>query len=90
MALKVLPKDPSAVLDYTFDWSPWLDVGETISTHTATVVGATRDSSTNSTTAVTVWVSAGTAGTTATVTCRVVTSANRTDERTLNLRITDR
>jgi hypothetical protein len=90
MALKTLSKDSNAVLDYTFDWSPWLEVGETIASHVATVVGATKDSSANSTTAVTVWVSAGTVDTTATVACKIVTSAARTDERTINLRITNR
>jgi hypothetical protein len=90
MVLKTLAKDPNAILDYTFDWDPWLDVGETISSHTATVVGAVKDSSANSTTAVTIWVSGGTADTTATVACRIVTSAARTDERTIALRIQDR
>jgi hypothetical protein len=90
MALRTFPKDVSAVLDYTFNWSPWLDVGETISSHVATVTGATKDSSANSTTAVTIWVSGGTVDTTATVACKIVTSLNRTDERTINLRITNR
>ena len=82
-------KDPDAVLDYEFDWSAWLGA-DTIVSHTATVTGATRDSSANSTTAVTVWVSAGTAGTTATVACRIVTTAGRTDERTITLNIRQR
>ena len=83
-------KDPDAILDYDFDWSAWLANAETISSHTATVTGATKDSSSNSTTAVVVWVSAGTVGTEATVACKIVTSAGRTDERTITLRIQNR
>ena len=83
-------KDPEAVLDYEFDWSAWLANGETISSHTATVTGATKDSSSNSTTAVVVWVSGGTVDTEATVACRIVTSASRTDERTITLRVRHR
>ena len=90
MALKTFPKDVSAVLDYEFDWAPWLEVGETIASHVATVTGAVKDSSANSTTAVTIWVSGVTVDTTATVACKIVTSAARTDERTINLRITNR
>ena len=39
-------KDPSAVLDYAFDWTGWLAAGETITSHTVTVpTGLTLDSS---------------------------------------------
>ena len=90
MSNKMWLKDPDAVLDYEFDWSAWLAVGETIASHTVTVDGVTLDSTTTSTTAVVAWVSAGAAGTTATVACRIVTSEARTDERTITLRITQR
>ena len=90
MALKTLAKDSNAVLDYTFDWSLWLANGETISSAVTTVTGATKDSASNSTTAVTVWVSGGTVDTSATVACRITASASRTDERTITLRIQDR
>ena len=83
-------KDPDAVLDFTFDWSEWLADGETISSHTVTVSGVTRDSSTNTTTTVTAWISGGTVSAPATVACRVTTSAGRTDERTISLRISQR
>ena len=66
-------KDPSAVLDYKFDWkaltngsgtSDWLAAAETISTKTVTVSnGLTKDSDTltDTNTSVTVWLSARTA-----------------------------
>jgi len=87
---RLFVKDPDAVLDYEFDWSRWLQVGETITSHAATVTGAVRESSAQSTTSVTVWVSGGTDRTTATVACRIMTSAGRTDERTLALQIRHR
>lgn len=90
MAAKSFLKDPDAVLDYEFDWSAWLATGETISSHTVTVSGVTLDSTTSSTTSVVAWVSAGTAGTTATISCEITTSAARIDERTITLRIADR
>ena len=57
-------KDPSAVLDYAFDWSNWLGASETISSATVTVdAGLTKDSQSNTTTKVTVWLSGGTLAT---------------------------
>ena len=84
------PKDPDAVTDYTFDWSSWLASGETISSYTVTVDGVTLDSDSQTTTAVTAWLSAGTAGTLATVACKIVTSVSRTDERTAIVKIRER
>lgn len=95
-------KDPSAVLDYKFDWaaetnvsgaSDWLADGETISSKTVTASdGLTVDSSsiTDTNTSVTVWLSGGVANTDYTVTCQIVTSANRTDERSINIQCRDR
>lgn len=97
-------KDPSAVLDYVFDWaaltngregatSDWLDAGETISSHTITATsGITVASSslTDSNTSVTVWLSGGAAGNYYTVTCRIQTSAARTDERSIRIKVRER
>ena len=95
-------KDPSAVLDYTFDWaastngtgtSNWLASDETLSTITITATtGITVDSSslTDTNTSVTVWLSGGTAGTDYEIACKVTTSANRTDERTITIQVRDR
>ena len=84
-------KDPSAVLDYAFDWTGWLAAGETITDHTITAdTGITVNSSTESDGKVTVWLSGGTAGINYKVACLVETSAGRTDERTLWIRVVDR
>lgn len=95
-------KDPDAVLDWRWDWagstngtgrSDWLADGETISATTVTADdGLTVDSSTitDSSTSVTAWLSGGTAGTTYSVACRITTSAGRTDERTIRIRVEER
>jgi hypothetical protein len=83
-------KDPDAILDYRFDWSDWLD-GDTIVTAAATVTtGATLASQSNTTTAHTVWISGGTAGTRYTVTSRITTAAGRTDDRSIILHVLHR
>jgi hypothetical protein len=95
-------KDPDATLDYKFDWkaltngsgsSDWLQSGETISSHTIDAdSGITVDSSaqTDTNTSVTVWLSGGTAGTNYEVRCEIVTSAARTDERTMTIQVVER
>ncbi|NLD61161.1 hypothetical protein GX645_01745 [Candidatus Sumerlaeota bacterium] len=84
-------KDPSAVLDYVFDWNEWLATGETITDHTITAdTGITVDSSTEDAGKVTVWLSGGTAGINYKVACLITTSAGRTDERTIWIKVTDR
>lgn len=91
--MAVILKDPSAVLDYTHDWDDeYLLGGETISTSTWAVSpsGLTIDSESETTTTTTVWVSGGTAGKVYLLTNTVTTSASRTEQRTLTIRVEDR
>ena len=92
-------KDPSAVLDYVFDWTEWLATGETIAVDSETGeklititadTGITVDSSTEDDGKVTVWLSGGTAGINYKVACLITTSAGRTDERTIWIKVVDR
>jgi len=98
-------KDSDAVLDYKFDFAPltngqeganndWLESGETISTHTVSVLdaGITKDSDsiTDSNTSVTVWLSGGTVGNKYRVNCEIVTSSGRTDQRTMTIKVVNR
>ena len=95
-------KDDDAVLDWKFDWKSesngrgfedWLDTSETISSHTITAeTGITVDSSelADTNTSVIAWLSGGTAGTTYDVSCEIVTSAGRTDERTITISVVER
>ena len=88
--LSSFKKDPSAVLDYVWDWTAWLE-GDVISSHTVTPAdGITVNSSSSTGAAVTVWVSGGTAGQRYLVTCRIVTTGGRTDERTILFVVTQR
>jgi hypothetical protein len=84
-----LLKDPDANLDYTFDWTEWLD-GDSISSAEVTVTGGTKGATSNTSTAVTVWVSGGTVGQTITVACKITTSAGRIDERSVRLKVQER
>jgi len=84
-------KDSSAVLDYKWDWSAWLAAGETIASAAITVpAGIVKDSQTASTTAVTVWLSGGTAGTRYALTCHIVTNQGRADDRTIRVNVQER
>ena len=102
--MKIITKDPSAVLDYKFDWasltnsgrySDWLDTAasEIISSYTVTVpVGITKDSDdrTDANTSVTVWLSGGTEGEAYNIVCQIVTSTGRKDERTIRIPVMQR
>jgi hypothetical protein len=83
-------KDPSAVLDYTIDWSEWLDA-DNLSTATWTVdAGLTSVLESNTTKAATIWLSGGVVGTSYMVSVRIVTAAGRTDDRTFQINVVNR
>lgn len=85
--MKTFLKDPDATLDYKVDWSDWLGA-DTISTSSFTVPsGITEDTSTNSTTTATVWLSGGTVGERYKVINRIVTAGGRTADRTLYIKV---
>lgn len=84
-------KDPDAVLPWFFDWTEWLDDGETITDSEMTVsAGLVKDSDSHSATSATVWLSGGTAGTSYSVANRITTSMGKIDERTIVIRVTNR
>lgn len=87
-------KDPQARLDYAFDWSAgWLAAGETISSQTVVSSGngVTVDGSPGQASGiVTVWLTGGTVGTSAHVTCHITTSAGRQDDRTITIDVRER
>ena len=82
-------KDPDAVRPFRFDWSKYLaPTGDTIASATVTVeAGLTKDSQSNTTTTVTVWLSGGSADTTYTVACEITTAAGVVDERTITIEV---
>ncbi len=83
-------KDPNAVLDYSVDWSRWLD-GDTIATSVWTVPsGLTKVSDTSTTTKTTAWLSGGTADQSYTVTNRITTTGGRTEDRSFIVKVEER
>lgn len=83
-------KDPDAVLDYTINWSDWLD-GDTISTSDWTVpTGITKTTDSETSTTTTVWLSGGTVGTTYNMINRIVTDGGRTEDRTIAIMVSER
>jgi hypothetical protein len=86
-------KDPDSTIDITFDWSVWLDdIGSvTISDVTFTLNGVNSVGTFSDGIKTTVFVSGGTAGSAATVACKIttLTTPPRTDERTIYLDIGD-
>lgn len=87
-------KDPNATLDYTFDWTDFLaPIGDTIASVTWVLsTGLTKVSQSNTTTTATAFVSGGTVGDTATLTCRITTNSTppRVDDRSVFLKIVER
>lgn len=81
--------DPDATLDFSFDWTAWLEDDETISDHEIVADGVTVDSSDEDSGIVTVWLSDAQRGERLVV-CRVTTSEGRVDDRTLTLSVVDR
>ena len=86
-----LLKDPDAKLNYTLNWSKWLDTGDTISSATWLADTAiTIHSSSNTTTAATVILSGGKLAKKYRITCRVTTSNGLIDDRSFWLQIRER
>lgn len=89
----VANKDPHATLDYTWDWTEYLNaLGDTIlsanvvsnggvTVVTQSVIGGKK---------VTAFVSGGTIGQQHSLTCTITTGGGRVDERTIYLNINNR
>lgn len=90
MAITKIPKQPTEVLDYDFDYSAWLVITDEISAATITVPsGITLDSYSFTDTVVKIWLSGGTDGETYKITCLVTTSAGRKKEKELRIKVKD-
>jgi hypothetical protein len=91
--LKNYIKDPQAVLDYILDWNiKYLQAGETIVTSTWIVpAGLTEpQASSHAGGLTTVWLGGGTVDTDYAVTNHITTSAGRTDDRSILIRVQER
>lgn len=84
------PKDPGAVLDWVFDWTRWLQEGETITSSTFSATpGITITDEDIANTYTTVWLSGG-AQKVYSVSNRIVTNQGRTDKRTITIKVSNR
>ncbi|SOE25627.1 phage fiber-tail adaptor protein [Streptomyces sp. OK228] len=91
VVIPVYIKDPDAVLDYPWDWTDWLAPGEIITASQFIVsAGLDLNSSSFSATTAIAWLAGGTQGTSYLVTNRITTSAARTDDRSLTIRVKNR
>jgi hypothetical protein len=84
----IIPEDPTAVLDYTIDWTSWLAAGETISASTwlvATGMTQTTPSPSIAGGKTTVWLTGGVAGQSYVVANHITTSQGRQDQRTFTV-----
>lgn len=89
--MPVARKDPEAILDYLWDYTDYLDTGDTIvSARASAQSGITVISEGFTTTGHTVWLVSGTAGNEYQVTSRIYTQAGRRDERTWTFRVEER
>ncbi len=86
----VFRKDPSAVLDYTEDWTRWLGDDTLLSVSWSVPVGIVNAGNYSSQSTTTIWLSGGTAGISYLVTCQVSTVGGRTDQRTIQVDVEDR
>lgn len=78
-------KDPHAKLDYSVDWTRWLN-GDTISSSSWSVPAGLYLSAQSETTGIaTCWLMSGTAGQAYQVTNSITTAAGRVDERTFTI-----
>lgn len=86
-------KDPSAVLDYVMDWSPWLATGETIIASPLPLVTSANPAMTVANISVSdgdkvrFRLSGGNAGSDYLVTVRITTSSGQVDERTIRIQV---
>lgn len=88
--IDVWPKDPTAVLDYTIDWTEWLGFDALTNVLWTVPSGIVSAGSFSSQSTTTVWLSGGTGGTSYLVSCSVTTSSGRMDKRTVQINVGDR
>lgn len=87
----LVEKDKDAVLDYTVDWTEWLEGADQIANVTWVVPsGITKVNESKTDYIATIWLSGGTADVTYKVVCRVATDEGRIDDRVINVRVVER
>lgn len=93
-----LEHDPDSRLDYSWDWDKWLGHDETITNHSISILpaqpadGVKLDDSDiyPGGKSVVAWLTGGVENTEVGVTCHIVTSEGREDDRTIDLWVKER
>lgn len=87
--VRLEPKTSTEVRNYQFDWSAFLGSEDTIASSDVTVDGVTLVADSNDATSVTITLSGGVSGTSATVTNTITTVGGLTESESYSLRIDD-
>lgn len=87
--LPIISKDPNAVLDYTFDWTQFLEsISDVIGSVTYVLSpGLIQSRALNTETQAHLYIGGGVVGTTESLTCRMTSVGGRVDDRTIYLKI---
>ena len=83
-------QDPTALLDYTVDWTQWLGTDTITSSAWAIDPGLTSSLPSNTTTQATIWLSGGTVGINYNVKNTITTAGGRTQAISFQLRVQKR
>lgn len=84
------PKDPESIIDYVFDWSDWLEEGDSIESHTVTVpAGIVIEDSEeiNESKMIRVWLSGGLHNSIYPIRCKITTADGRIEPETGNVKV---
>lgn len=88
MSYTTFEKSPASVLDYSFDWSEWLQAGQIIETSSwSSDTGLTIDSDAKTTTKATAFISGGVEGNSYFVSNTVVTNDGLTAKRSFIIKV---
>lgn len=83
-------KDPNAVLDYSLDWTRWLD-GDAIATSEWIVPdGLVKVTDSRTMKISTIWLSGGLASQSYAITNRITTTGGRTEDRSFAVKVEER
>ncbi len=88
-----VPKDPDATLDYTLDWSDWLNENESLTDVDVEISGATLVQKQITNRMATAWISGGSVGIAISLRFRITTDSapvHRIDDRTLLINVAER
>jgi hypothetical protein len=80
-------KDPDDILDYSIDWSNWLETDTILTSTWILPTGISKINDSHSSTITIIWLSGGTAGETYEILNRITTAGGRTKDKTIRLKV---